>query len=144
MIKKLVISAYVGIVVYCLISLFSGPVGFNNMKALNYFKTNLEQHVENLDLKGQKLNDEIERLKNDNERLTIASRPLGYVELDEKMIKILNNKVSKSLYDIDPQYIIPHFKDNTVRILLVSALFAVIIFVLTMFFDVLKATLRKN
>ena len=144
MIKKILISIYVGFSIYCTISLISGPVGFNNMTSLNYFKTNLQEHVELLEIKGLKLNDEINRLSNDTERLIIAARPLGYVEKKQQMIKILNNSISKSLYDIDPQYSTPVFKKNTGRNLLTSCLFSVCLFVVFLFFDVIKSTLKKS
>ncbi len=144
MINKILLSLYVGFVVYCSISLFSGSVGFSNMIALNYFKTNMKQHVESLEIKGKKLEDEINRLTNDPERLKIAARPIGYVEPGQKMIKILNSRVKKSLYEIDHQYITPIFKQNSNRILLVSSLFTVILFVMSLFIGVIRDTFKRR
>lgn len=143
MIRKILISLYIGFFVYCLISLISGPVGYKNLTTLDYFKTNLQEHVNQLQIKGEKLHDEINRLSTDKERITIAARPLGYVEKDEKMIKILNNSVSKSLYDIDPQFVMPTFKNNTNFILLISSLFSVVSLVLFLFIDLIKRTFEK-
>ena len=59
MIKKILWSIYIGFIVYSIITLFSGSTGYSNMKALNYFKINLINHVENLEMKSDKLDDEI-------------------------------------------------------------------------------------
>ncbi|QEN04267.1 hypothetical protein EW093_05985 [Thiospirochaeta perfilievii] len=144
MIKKFLLALYFGFVVFCLFTLFNGTAGLSNMTSLNYFKTNLETHVESLEIKGQKLEDEIIRLTSDQERLTIAARPLGFVEPGQKMIKILNNKVEKSLYDIDQQYSLPIFKQNSNYILLVSTLFTVILFVISLFIGVLRDTFKRR
>lgn len=144
MIKKILISIYIGFLVYCSFTLFSGAVGFSNMTALNYFKINMEEHVGVLEIKGQKLEDEISRLSNDADRLEIAARPMGYVESGQKMIKILNNKVKKTLYDLDRQYEIPAFERNSNRIILVSSLFTVILFVLSLFVGVILDTFKRK
>lgn len=144
MIRKILWPIYAGFVVYSLITLFSGTVGFSNMKALNYFKVNLVNHVEDLGMKNNKLNDEIERLTSDNDRLKVAVRPLGYIEQGEHVIKIINSNIQKDLYDFDLQYDVPTFKQKNKTILLVSTLFTVIIFVIFLFIGVIRDTFKRE
>ena len=74
--KKIVTALYAGFVVFCIINLFSGSVGIVNLKSMKYFKGNLKQHVEELEIKNSKLEDEIVRLSSEHDRLVVASRPL--------------------------------------------------------------------
>ncbi len=144
MLKKIVTALYAGFVVFCIINLFSGSVGIVNLKSMKYFKGNLKQHVEELEIKNSKLEDEIVRLSSEHDRLVVASRPLGYIESGQKMIKILNNSIKKKLYDIDYQYIIPVFKQNTNVLLLVSALFTIVLFVILLLIGVLRDTFKRE
>lgn len=144
MIKKILWSLYLGFVLYSIIMLYSGAAGYSNMKALNYFELNLRNHVEDLQIKSDKLNDEINRLSNDQDRLKLALRPLGYIESGQKMIKILDNNSKNSLYDMDYQYNIPNFKQNSNTILFVSVLFAVILFVISLFIGVISDTIKRK
>ncbi|MGL1894638.1 MAG: hypothetical protein OCD02_23660 [Spirochaetaceae bacterium] len=144
MFKKISWSIYVGFSVYCIISLFSGSVGFSNMRALDYFKANMITHVEVLQMKSAKLEDEIHRLSNDEDRLKLAVRPIGYIESGQSVVKILNNKVSKSLYEIDRQFDTPIFEQNTNRILLVSTMFSAILFIISLLVGVLRDTFKRK
>lgn len=144
MIKKILWPIYGGFVIYSLITLFSGTLGLSNMKALDYFKVNLINHVESLEMKSIKLEDEINRLISDYDRLKLAGRPLGYFGVGEKVIKILNSNLKKRLYELDYQYEIPKFKQNTNRILLVSGLFTVILLVMSLFIGVVRDTFKRK
>lgn len=144
MINKILWPLFAGFVLYSLIHLFTGPVGLSNMKRLDYFKVNLTEHVNDLNIKNVKLQDEIDRLNGDLDRLKQAARPLGYVEPGQKMIKILNNRVDNSLYNQDIQYQIPRFERNSNTILLVSALFTVILFVMSLLVGVISDTFKRK
>ncbi len=144
MIKKILWSIYIGFAIYCFITLFSGAVGIQNMKALDYFKVNINVHVDELEMKSLQLEDEIKRLTMDMDRLKVAVRPIGYIEKGQKVIKIINNEVKKSLYDIDNQYNSPVFKYNTNQTLLVSAFFAAIIFIMSLLIGVLGDTFKRK
>jgi len=144
MIKKFLWPLYAGFVIYSLITLFSGTVGMSNMKALNYFKINMINHVQNLEMKSTKLEDEIDRLISDTDRLKLAGRPLGYIEPGQNVIKILNSNLPKELYELDHQYELPKFKQNTNRILLVSCLFTVILVVMFILVGVVRDTFKRK
>ncbi|MBN2619109.1 MAG: septum formation initiator family protein [Spirochaetales bacterium] len=144
MLRKFIWSIYAGFILFALIQLFSGSVGFTNMKRINNFKANLENHVENLEIKSNKLEDEINRLTNNVDRLILAARPLGFIEHGQKMIKILNNEIDNSLYKQDVQFQIPTFERNSNTILLVSSLFTVILFVISLFIGVILDTFKRK
>lgn len=144
MIKKLLCSIYIGFIIFSIITLFSGSVGLTNMKALNYFKVNLIRHVENLETKSIKLDDEIERLTSDVDRLKLAARPLGYIEQGQSVIKVVNSSVPKELYALDYQYETPTFKSKNNRILLVSGMFTVILFIMSLFLGVIRDTFKRT
>lgn len=143
MISKFLWPIYIGFVAYSLFTFVTGSVGLSNMKALNYFKMNLENHVEDLEMKSAKLEDEIERLTSDVDRLKLAARPFGYIEHGQSVIKILNSNIKKRLYEIDHQYDAPVFKQNSGRILLISTLFSVILFVIFLFVGIIRETFKQ-
>ncbi len=95
-------------------------------------------------MKSAKLEDEIHRLSNDEDRLKLAVRPIGYIESGQSVVKILNNKVSKSLYEIDRQFDTPIFEQNTNRILLVSTMFSAILFIISLLVGVLRDTFKRK
>lgn len=142
MLKKIIISVYLGFVLFSFITFFSGRVGLSNMKALNYFKTDLISHVDNLEMKSLMLQDEITRLTDSEDRLKVAARPLGYIEPGQKVIKVLNNKPGNNLYKIDRQYSLKEFKSITNKTLLVSSLFTAILFVISLFIGVIRDTYK--
>ena len=144
MFKKILLSIYVGFVLYLIINLISGSVGFENAKAISYFEANIALHVEQLEIKNQKLKDEISLLSNNIDRLVVATRPLGYVQKDQNVIKVIQKQTPKRLYSIDKQYNIPEFKSNTTQNLLFSSLFSVIIFVIFLFIGVIRDTFQKS
>lgn len=144
MIKKILYSTYIGFIIFSIITLFSGSVGLSNMKALNYFKATLMNHVDDLEMKSIKLDDEITRLSTDVDRLKLAARPLGYVEQGQSVIKIINSNIPKELYDIDYQYETPKFKKKNNTILLISGMFTVILFVLSLFIGVIHDTFKRT
>lgn len=142
MLKKILWPIYIGFIVYSLLTLVSGGGGLSNMKALNYFKLNLVNHIDSLNMKNIKLEDEIDRLASDVDRLKLAGRPLGYIEPGQSVIKILNSHLQKSLYEIDHQYEVPEFKENSSMILLLSSLFSVIFFVFFLFVGIIRDTFK--
>lgn len=144
MIKKLLFSLYWGFIAFSLITLFSGSLGLYNMRALDYFKVNVVNHVDDLKMKNSKLNDEINRLSSDVDRLKVAARPLGYVDKGEHMIKIVNSSLTKDLYSLDYQYEVPTFKQKNGTILLVSSMIAVVLFVISLFVEVLRSTFKRT
>ncbi len=144
MFKKIIISIYLGFVLFCTVTLFLGSVGINNYTKLKYFKNSLVEHVDSLEMKSVLLNDEINRLSTSDERLKIAVRPLGYVEPGQKVIKVLLSKLSNPLYNIDRQYDIPEFKYTTGNTLLVSSLFTVILFVISLLIGVVRDTYKRR
>ncbi|OQY37472.1 MAG: hypothetical protein B6229_08380 [Spirochaetaceae bacterium 4572_7] len=144
MYKKILWSLYAGFVFYTLFSLFSGAVGFTNMKALSYFKNTIKTHVELLQIKSIRLEDEIFRLSDDSDRLKVAVRPLGLFESNQKVIKVLNYKVPNTLYDIDSFYNIPSFNKLTNQNLLLSIVLSVILFITLLFVGVIRDTFKRG
>lgn len=144
MLKKILISVYAGFVLYSFITFFSGSGGMSNTKVLKYFKSSMVKHVEKLEIKSKLLEDEIDRLNTSQDRLKVAVRPLGYVEPGQSVLKVLNFKSKNQLYEIDRQYSFPRFKKITTQTLLVSALFSVILFVISLFIGVMRDTYKRE
>ena len=142
--RRILWCIYIGFIVFNLVTLISGTYGLSNIHRLETFKEKLIHHADRLNLKYDKLTDEIVRLSNDHDRIKQAVRPLGYIDKNEKVIKIVNSKKGNPLYFIDRQYESPIFKPKTNKIMLVSVLLTVILFVISLLLGVLRDTFKRK
>ncbi len=102
----LAISLYAGFLLYCVLSLFFGPVGLLAYRRLEARKTAMEANLGELGTIRESLNAEIDSLKSDPDRAALEARSLGYLRKDETAV-ILSARV-ESVPAIDSGKVLPY------------------------------------
>jgi len=79
-------SLYVGLLVYCLLSLFLGPAGISAYGRLEERKEAMLVNLDRLGSIRAALDAELESLKSDPERAALEARSLGYLRKGETIL----------------------------------------------------------
>lgn len=90
-INALALSLYAGFFLYCSLSFLLGPAGLGAYRRLEQRKAAMEANLGELGLIRERLNSELQSLKNDPDRAAREARSLGYLRKGETAI-ILGEK----------------------------------------------------
>ena len=83
---RLVLSAWVGLAVYCALSFCFGPAGLAAYSRLEARKTAMEANLTRLESVRSSLDAELASLKNDPDRAAREARSLGYLRKGETIL----------------------------------------------------------
>lgn len=104
--KKIALSFYAALVVYCLLSVFFGRDGLIAYRQLEDRKAAMAANLSLLSVKRESLNADLESLKSDPERAALEARSLGYLRKGETEVILANRvEVAKSF---DPGTVLPY------------------------------------
>jgi cell division protein FtsB len=98
--KRLLVSLYIGFVIYSLLVLVWGPSGYVSLKSLNNYKYKLQQNNRELVDLHEKLRTQLESLKYDSELIRLYARSLGYFDDDEQVIRVENYSNQRNFYSV--------------------------------------------
>lgn len=85
---KLSIPLFTGFATYLLLTLIFGNYGVTNYGELERYRGRLESHVELLKDRKAALDDEERQLRESGARIRIEARSLGYLEPEERLLRI--------------------------------------------------------
>ena len=137
---KYLFALWAGVLIYTLLSIVIGPMGFSVHRQLLNEQKSQENNIENLKLINRELEDTMNALLYDKDTLTVYARELGYASLRERFIRIVGlggtQKVRTSAGEVviaaNPQFA----PDRTLRI--IAFCIGITIFICMAFFDVMK------
>jgi cell division protein FtsB len=89
---RLALSIYVGLAVYCALSLLLGPAGIAAYRRLEARKGAMEANLAQLGSLRSSLNAELESLKSDPDRAAREARSLGYLRRGETILLLGDRK----------------------------------------------------
>ena len=98
--KRLLISLYIGFVIYSLLVLIWGPSGYFSLKSLNNYKNKLQQNNRELVDLHERLKIQLESLKYDSELIRLYARSLGYFDDGEQVIRVENYSNERNFYSV--------------------------------------------
>ena len=118
---KYLFALWTGILIYALLSVLSGPMGFSAYNQLENEKRKQEANIEDLKLINRELEDTMNSLLYDKDTLAVYAREQGYAASHEKFIRIVglggSQNIKNSAGDVaavaDPQFT----SDRTIRII---------------------------
>ena len=91
-------AAYIAIMSYLIINLFTGYNGIASYNELKAYKITLENNIAELEIINSDLQKSSEKLINDTEEIKIRARDLGWYEENEGIILIKNQDRKKDGY----------------------------------------------
>jgi cell division protein FtsB len=91
---NIAISLYIGIVLYCVLSVLMGPAGISAYYRLEARKAAMEANLAVLERIRGKLGAELDSLKTDPDRAALEARSLGYLREGETAL-ILGEKIER-------------------------------------------------
>jgi cell division protein FtsB len=106
LLPRLLLSLYAGFALYCIISIFVGPVGVLSYKRLETKEKAMGQNLERLSSIHENLSSELEALKSDPDRAAREARSLGYLRKGETGV-ILGSESEKKVEPIDTGTVLP-------------------------------------
>ena len=87
---KVITPLFVFAFVYSVLSICLGPRGFFARQQLRRQREALVQHVQLLSDMGENLNIRIANLSSDPETIAVYAHELGYIQKNERLIKLMN------------------------------------------------------
>jgi len=112
---RLAVSGYIGIVVYCFLSLFWGPMGIHAYSELESRVGQMKENLISLETLHEGTLAHLESTQSDPETLTLEARSLGYVTDGEVVVRMgfpESNISPQNLGALVP-YIAPQGSDDT-------------------------------
>jgi len=104
--RRIAISFYAGLVVYCAVSLFFGPAGFASYRRLEARRLAMQSNLADLEEIRAGLSSDLESLKSNPDRLAREARRLGYLR-DGETALILGESPERS-YPIETGRVLPY------------------------------------
>lgn len=98
--KRLLLSLYIGFVIYSLLVLIWGPSGYFSLKSLNIYKYKLQQNNRELVDLHEQLKTQLESLKYDSELIRLYARSLGYFDDREQVVRVENYSNQRNFYSV--------------------------------------------
>lgn len=96
----MLLSLYIGFVIYSLLVLIWGPSGYFSLKSLNNYKNKLQQNNRELVDLHERLKIQLESLKYDSELIRLYARSLGYFDDGEQVIRVENYSNERNFYSV--------------------------------------------
>jgi cell division protein FtsB len=90
--KRILLSLWIGCVVYSLTLFFFGPAGFQSMKHLESEAQRLDDNLVELQAINAKLELRAKNLESDDETIRLVARDYGYIQPGERIIKLSGSK----------------------------------------------------
>lgn len=97
---RLLLSVYIGFVLYSLLILFWGNSGFFSLQKLNNYHSRLIENNINLSKLNKELKSQMETLKHDSETIKVYARALGYFDQNERVMKVDGFRSKKNFYAV--------------------------------------------
>lgn len=85
---RIAVSAYVGLVVYCLASFFFGPMGMHAYSDLEERVTRMDANLASLEALHERAQSRLQSAQSDPETLAMEALSLGYVAEGEVVVRI--------------------------------------------------------
>ena len=142
---KYLFALWVGVLVYTLLSVFFGSMGFSAYRQLQREQKKQEANIENLRLINRDLEHTTNSLLYDKDTLTVYAREQGYASRQERFIRIVglggNQRSRASAGEVvtaaDPQYI----PDRILQI--IALCMGITIFICVAVFDLMKFMAKR-
>ncbi|HOV62566.1 MAG TPA: septum formation initiator family protein [Spirochaetia bacterium] len=97
---KFALSLYAGFVTYIMINLIWGPGGYIDYRTLREYHTALSENITELNAIHGELNQELEELKSDADRIALEARALGYFRANEGIIRVPGYTAAEKSYSM--------------------------------------------
>lgn len=98
--SRIIISLYIGYVVYSLLTLVYGQSGLTALGELRAYSEKLVRNLEEIQETNRRLHTEIGLLRSEAEYIRLESRRIGYFEPDEGIIHIEDYENRKNHYAV--------------------------------------------
>ena len=85
---RLAVSGYIGLVVYCLLSLLWGPMGFRAYSELEDNVGRMRENLASLEALHEEARARLESVQSDPDTLALEARSLGYVKEGEVVVRV--------------------------------------------------------
>lgn len=97
---RIIISLYIGYVVYSLLMLFYGQSGLVAMGEIEDYRNDLVVNLEEIQETNRRLHAEIDFLRSETEYISLESRRIGYFKPDEGIIYVDGYENRKNHYAV--------------------------------------------
>lgn len=101
---RILLSIYITFIVYSTVSMIWGPAGMVQTSKLNTYKEKLLQNTEELSFISSQLFLQSNRLRTDQELITLKARDLGYFDIGEGQIIIKGYQKKNISFSVGSYY----------------------------------------
>jgi len=111
-VRRLAISLYLGLLVYCVLSILLGPAGIAAYQRLEERQSAMRANLDELAVLRGRLSADLESLKSDSDRAAREARALGYLRKGETAV-ILGERAER-VDPIDTGRVLPYAEPSSI------------------------------